>query len=65
MTSIRMGWGSVLLVFALVLVVLPGQAAAFGAGNIPSIAQIEGQNWRHGGSSYPSQTRVLSYNGDA
>jgi hypothetical protein len=37
-----------LLVLALLLVVLPGKAAAFGAGNIPSIAQVEGHNWRHG-----------------
>jgi hypothetical protein len=44
-----MGWGSALLVLGLLLVVLPGQAAAFGAGNIPSIAQVEGHNWRHGG----------------
>ncbi|PHH60961.1 hypothetical protein CDD81_1018 [Ophiocordyceps australis] len=27
---------------------LPGRVAAFGAGNIPSIAQVEGHNWRHG-----------------
>lgn len=31
-----------------VLVFLPHQAAAFGAGNIASISKIEGQNWRHG-----------------
>lgn len=43
-----MGWGSTLLVLAVILIVLPGQAAAFGAGNIPSIAQVEGHNWRHG-----------------
>ncbi|KAK4239053.1 heterokaryon incompatibility Het-C [Achaetomium macrosporum] len=48
MTGLRMGWGSALLVLALLLVVLPGKAAAFGAGNIPSIAQVEGHNWRHG-----------------
>ncbi|KFA45920.1 hypothetical protein S40293_07566 [Stachybotrys chartarum IBT 40293] len=30
------------------LVLLPGKAAAFGAGNIPSVAQVEGHNWRHG-----------------
>ena len=50
MGSLRMPMGSMLLVFALVLIVLPGKAAAFGAGNIPSIAQVEGVNWRHGGS---------------
>lgn len=49
MAGLRMDWGSVLLVLGLLLVVLPGRAAAFGAGNIPSIAQVEGHNWRHGG----------------
>jgi hypothetical protein len=39
--------GSWLLILGLCLVLLPG-ASAFGAGNIPSIAQIEGHNWRHG-----------------
>ncbi|KAL2020771.1 hypothetical protein VTK56DRAFT_7969 [Thermocarpiscus australiensis] len=48
MAGLRMGWGSALLVLALLLIVLPGRAAAFGAGNIPSIAQVEGHNWRHG-----------------
>ncbi|KAK3320728.1 heterokaryon incompatibility protein Het-C-domain-containing protein [Cercophora scortea] len=48
MAGLNMGSGSMLLIFALVLVVLPGKAAAFGAGNIPSIAQVEGHNWRHG-----------------
>ncbi|KAK0612846.1 heterokaryon incompatibility protein Het-C-domain-containing protein [Bombardia bombarda] len=48
MASLRMGWGSMLLAVALLLVMMPGQAAAFGAGNIPSIAQVEGHNWRHG-----------------
>lgn len=49
MAGLRLGWGSALLALALLLVVLPGKAAAFGAGNIPSIAQVEGHNWRHGG----------------
>ncbi|OTB04112.1 hypothetical protein M426DRAFT_36987, partial [Hypoxylon sp. CI-4A] len=40
--------GSLLLTMAIILVVMPGKAAAFGAGNIPSIAQVEGHNWRHG-----------------
>ncbi|KAK8923049.1 hypothetical protein H634G_03531 [Metarhizium anisopliae BRIP 53293] len=40
--------GTWLLVLAVCLVLLPGRAAAFGAGNIPSIAQVEGHNWRHG-----------------
>lgn len=44
-----MGGASMLLVLAVILIVLPGKAAAFGAGNIPSIAQVEGHNWRHGG----------------
>ncbi|KAH6620684.1 heterokaryon incompatibility Het-C [Chaetomium sp. MPI-SDFR-AT-0129] len=48
MAGLRMDWGSTLLVLGLLLVVLPGKAAAFGAGNIPSIAQVEGHNWRHG-----------------
>ncbi|KAK4662545.1 Glycine-rich signal peptide [Podospora pseudopauciseta] len=48
MAGLRIGWGSALLVLAVILLVLPGQAAAFGAGNIPSIAQVEGHNWRHG-----------------
>lgn len=37
-----------LLAIGLVLVLMPARAAAFGAGNIPSIAQVEGHNWRHG-----------------
>jgi len=48
MISIRMGWGSMLLTLTILLVMLPGKAAAFGAGNIPSIAQVEGHNFRHG-----------------
>lgn len=53
MASLKMSWGTTLLIFAIVLVVLPGQASAFGAGNIPSIAQVEGHNWRHGGTLIP------------
>jgi hypothetical protein len=37
------GWSrgsSLLLALAICLLVLPGRAAAFGAGNIPSIAQV-------------------------
>ncbi|EGY15853.1 hypothetical protein VD0002_g1319 [Verticillium dahliae] len=48
MASFHFGKGSWFLVFCIVLVLLPGRAAAFGAGNIPSIAQVEGHNWRHG-----------------
>lgn len=36
----------VVLLFA--LIALSSKAHAFGAGNIASIARIEGQNWRHG-----------------
>ncbi|EEA24429.1 hypothetical protein TMatcc_007529 [Talaromyces marneffei ATCC 18224] len=35
-------------VVLLMLIVLPGKAEAFGAGNIASISTIEGKNWRHG-----------------
>jgi hypothetical protein len=44
----RLECGSMLLVLGIILVLMPGRAAAFGAGNIPSIAQVEGHNWRHG-----------------
>ncbi|KAE8150576.1 heterokaryon incompatibility protein Het-C-domain-containing protein [Aspergillus avenaceus] len=37
-----------LLVLCLILVVLPSQVHAFGAGNIASISAVEGKNWRHG-----------------
>lgn len=49
-TMASLGWsrGSILLTLAICLVLLPGRAHAFGAGNIPSIAQVEGHNWRHG-----------------
>ncbi|CAJ2511972.1 Uu.00g075970.m01.CDS01 [Anthostomella pinea] len=43
-----LGFGSTLLMLGLVLVLMPTKVAAFGAGNIPSIAQVEGTNWRHG-----------------
>ncbi|KAF2472040.1 Het-C-domain-containing protein [Lindgomyces ingoldianus] len=38
----------VLLLAIALLVLLPGKAEAFGAGNIASISKIEGRNWRHG-----------------
>ncbi|KAL0940857.1 heterokaryon incompatibility protein het-c [Colletotrichum truncatum] len=41
MASSGLGRGSLLLAFCLLLVLLPGRAAAFGAGNIPSIAQVQ------------------------
>jgi hypothetical protein len=49
--------GGMLLIFCVILFVLPSPAAAFGAGNIPSIAQVEGHNWRHGGNyhNYPPE----------
>jgi hypothetical protein len=37
-----------LLVAIAILVLLPANADAFGAGNIASISKIEGKNWRHG-----------------
>ncbi|KFY52192.1 hypothetical protein V497_08606 [Pseudogymnoascus sp. VKM F-4516 (FW-969)] len=40
--------GSVFLVLCIVLVLCPAPAVAFGAGNIPGISTVEGQNWRHG-----------------
>ena len=40
---------SLLLIACVVLFVLPAPVAAFGAGNIPSISTIEGNNFRHGG----------------
>ncbi|KAI9768335.1 MAG: hypothetical protein M1840_004943 [Geoglossum simile] len=39
---------ALILTVALVLVLLPSPAHAFGAGNIASISKIEGHNWRHG-----------------
>ncbi|PGH10858.1 hypothetical protein AJ79_05218 [Helicocarpus griseus UAMH5409] len=43
-----LGAKSVILVLVIVLVLLPSQAHAFGAGNIASISVVEGRNWRHG-----------------
>ncbi|KAJ9271692.1 hypothetical protein DTO212C5_2117 [Paecilomyces variotii] len=37
-----------LLVLVVLLVLLPSQVHAFGAGNIASISAVEGKNWRHG-----------------
>src|SRR5436853_7707022 len=36
------------LLFLILVLTLASPAAAFGAGNIASIAKIEGKNWRHG-----------------
>ncbi|KAL2837172.1 heterokaryon incompatibility protein Het-C-domain-containing protein [Aspergillus pseudoustus] len=45
----RMSLGlSTLLALGLVLLILPCQVHAFGAGNIASISKVEGKNWRHG-----------------
>jgi hypothetical protein len=43
----RLSYLSPLLLCLIALVFVP-QAEAFGAGNIASIAKIEGHNWRHG-----------------
>lgn len=40
MPSFSMPRGSWLLLIAVCLILLPGKAEAFGAGNIPSIAQV-------------------------
>ncbi len=40
------------LVICILLALLPSPAAAFGAGNIPGIAEIEGVNFRHGGRCF-------------
>ncbi|KAL2075707.1 hypothetical protein VTL71DRAFT_650 [Oculimacula yallundae] len=48
MAAGSLSFGSLIFVSCLVLLLLPSPAAAFGAGNIPSIAQIEGNNFRHG-----------------
>ncbi|OIW27954.1 heterokaryon incompatibility Het-C [Coniochaeta ligniaria NRRL 30616] len=61
MASFRIGWGTTLLVFAIVLVVLPSGASAFGAGNIPSIAQVEGHNWRHGDIDIEDVLETLAF----
>jgi len=50
---------SLLLIAWITLFVLPAPAAAFGAGNIPSISTIEGNNFRHGGKC--SQTYQLVF----
>ncbi|TVY94310.1 hypothetical protein LAWI1_G000123 [Lachnellula willkommii] len=48
MASSSLSFSSVILISCLVLMILPSPASAFGAGNIPSVAQIEGLNFRHG-----------------
>lgn len=44
MPSFSMPRGSWLLLIAVCLILLPGKAEAFGAGNIPSIAQVSYKN---------------------
>ncbi|KAG9239098.1 heterokaryon incompatibility protein Het-C-domain-containing protein [Amylocarpus encephaloides] len=41
-------FGPMILISCVLLLILPSPAAAFGAGNIPSISTIEGNNFRHG-----------------
>ncbi|CAG8975169.1 hypothetical protein HYALB_00004230 [Hymenoscyphus albidus] len=43
----------VILILCFILLVLPSPVAAFGAGNIPSIASVEGVNFRHGADEKP------------
>lgn len=52
MTFSNPNFGSILFVALAVLVLLPAPVAAFGAGNIPSVSVIEGQNFRHGGNCF-------------
>lgn len=49
-----------ILISCLVLLILPSPAAAFGAGNIPSIAQVEGVNFRHGGTRASSPLQAIA-----
>lgn len=44
------------LIALIIVVALPSPAAAFGAGNIASVSQIEGQNFRHGVSPLPRRS---------
>ena len=48
MAALQLGYGRLLLTLCVLVFILPCPTAAFGAGNIPSIAQIEGMNFRHG-----------------
>ncbi|KKZ65474.1 hypothetical protein EMCG_08706 [[Emmonsia] crescens] len=43
-----LGAKSAIIILAILLVLLPSQVHAFGAGNIASISAVEGRNWRHG-----------------
>ncbi|EEQ91030.2 HET-C domain-containing protein HetC [Blastomyces dermatitidis ER-3] len=43
-----LGTRSIIFILAILLVLLPSQVHAFGAGNIASISVVEGKNWRHG-----------------
>jgi hypothetical protein len=44
----RLPTGVLIICVVLVCLALADSAHAFGAGNIASIAKIEGTNWRHG-----------------
>ncbi|KAI9903235.1 hypothetical protein N3K66_002587 [Trichothecium roseum] len=48
MTILSFPKGSSWAIVAICLFLFAGRAHAFGAGNIPSVAQVEGHNWRHG-----------------
>jgi hypothetical protein len=48
MPSSNLQFSSLLLPCLILLIFWARPTAAFGAGNIASMAKIEGQNWRHG-----------------
>lgn len=48
MSAPKLQFSSLLLPCLILLVFWARPTAAFGAGNIASMAKIEGQNWRHG-----------------
>ncbi|KAK9480236.1 heterokaryon incompatibility Het-C, partial [Lipomyces japonicus] len=54
---------SPLLIIAIAIVLLPSPAAAFGAGNIPSVSAIEGKNFRHGDIEDTLATIVMTASG--
>lgn len=58
--SLNLG-SSMLLIVGIILILMPGKASAFGAGNIPSIAQVEGHNWRHGDIEDTLKTLTFLY----
>ena len=54
MASSNLNLGTKFWIACVLFLWLASPAAAFGAGNIPSIAQIEGLNFRHGGKQLES-----------